>query len=112
MDYESDEVVVMRQEHKIMSEQLETYRKIIDSFRVAAKRSKQRRQLLNMRGNIRQMHRHIVSQKQRIHELEELLLLVDPSKLGHTAHWVRMRLERRQKNTAARIQADKEAKLP
>lgn len=109
MEYESDEVVVLRQEHKIMAKQIAVYQKVIGSFRVAAKRSKQRRQLSNMRGNIRQMRQHIISQKQRIHELEELLLAVDPERLGWYAPWIRQRLERRQKNILARIARNKKA---
>ena len=101
-EYESDAIVVLRQEHKIMAKQIQTYQSVIGSFRIASKRSKQKRQLQNARGNIHQMHLHIISQKQRIHDLEELLLQVDASKLGWHASWIKSRLEKRQKRIQER----------
>ena len=99
-EYESDEVVVLRREHALMSKQLATYEKIIGSFRAASKRSKQIRQLANARGNIRQMHQIIKSQKQTIHAMEEALVSLDPMGIKYSVDWwSRRRIERRNRLT-------------
>lgn len=108
--YESDEVVVLRIEHALMKKQLGILSRRVAAFQGQGKWSRACQRIQNARGNIRQMHKVIVSQKQKIYDLEEALLSVDPLKLAaHDKVWIRWRLESRQKAIMRKREGSKEA---